>query len=424
MKDSFKRCFILVLCLVLASCAAHKSDKHELSCIQITDRNGFSETISSKERLEKFNTTDFLATQPYKQVFRLFNKDQKGQANGLLTSYHPNGQIFQYLEVINSRANGVYKEWHFNGQIKIEADVIGGPADLSAASQKQWLFDGLCKVWDERGELVSEISYKKGSLDGKALYYYPNGTLKRVTPYVQNEISGEQIEYLSSGKLYCKMNFEEGKREGSSLTLWDEEKLASVEEYKDDLLVLGQYFDKSGVIISEIQDKQGKKAIFQDGALAKLVEYKKGIAEGKVDEFSGGILKRTYFLRNGEKDGEEIEFYPPNEKNEFIKKLSFYWDSGIINGVVKSWYQDGKLESQKEIKKNKKDGVSCAWYKNGKVMLVEEYEDDVLVNGKYYKCSVSEPISTVVKGNGLATLFDGDGSFLSKVKYSKGKIEE
>lgn len=415
----------LLLAFIVTACAEKAASKNDITCIQFTDRNGFSETISSPERLEKFKGNDFLTSQPYKQVFRMFGKNESGQPFGILTSYHPNGQIFQYLEVINSRANGVYKEWHFNGELKVEAKVVGGSADLSEGAQKQWLFDDRCSAFDESGKLLSEMFYKKGLLDGDAIYYYPNGKVKKVIPYSQNEVTGDLVEYYEDGKLHYKTHFKGGKLDGASLILWEDEKLASVEEYKDDLLLKGQYFNKKGEIVGEVTDGKGKKACFENGYIAKIMEYRNGVAEGRVEELSSnGELKTRYFLKGGEKNGEESEYYPLCDEKEQIKKLSFNWDSGIINGLVKTFYPNGKLESQKEIKKNKRDGISCAWYKNGRVMFVEEYEDDLLVNGKYYKNSNNEPTSSISNGNGLVTLFDGDGAFLNKIKYAKGVAQE
>ena len=53
--------------------------------------------------------------------------------------------------------------------------------------------------------------------------------------------------------------------------------------------------------------------------------------------------------------------------------------------------------------------------------LYEEYEEDHLITGKYYKPQKTEPISSIANGNGLATLFDENGGFLRKVTYFKGK---
>ena len=54
-------------------------------------------------------------------------------------------------------------------------------------------------------------------------------------------------------------------------------------------------------------------------------------------------------------------------------------------------------------------------------MMLEEYEEDRLVKGHYYKKHHKDPISSIFNGTGVATLYDAEGIFLRKVIYSKGK---
>ena len=55
-------------------------------------------------------------------------------------------------------------------------------------------------------------------------------------------------------------------------------------------------------------------------------------------------------------------------------------------------------------------------------MLVEEYEEDRLIKGQYYKKNGRDPVSMVFNGNGTAMLYDERGVFLKKVTYVKGEI--
>lgn len=53
-------------------------------------------------------------------------------------------------------------------------------------------------------------------------------------------------------------------------------------------------------------------------------------------------------------------------------------------------------------------------------MLMEEYENDVLCKGSYYKLGKKDPISTIQRGSGTATLYDKEGRFLRKINYERG----
>ncbi len=67
--------------LILSSCASqNSSDPNAVISMQIIDRHGFIETISNKERLRSFETTDFLTTQPFQKVLRIYGRNSKGKA--------------------------------------------------------------------------------------------------------------------------------------------------------------------------------------------------------------------------------------------------------------------------------------------------------------------------------------------------------
>ncbi len=53
-------------------------------------------------------------------------------------------------------------------------------------------------------------------------------------------------------------------------------------------------------------------------------------------------------------------------------------------------------------------------------MLSEEYENDLLVSGTYYKKGDTKPVSRVSDKKGIVSLYDPDGYFLKKIPYEKG----
>jgi antitoxin component YwqK of YwqJK toxin-antitoxin module len=395
--------------------------------VQLTDRNGLSETISSEERLQNLHQLNFETTQPYQKVLRVY-KTNTGQNKSILISYHPNGQMHQYLEILNARAFGKYYEWFSNGQKHIEANVIGGEADLGFTAQKDWLFDNTSYVWDETGHLISQIPYNKGILEGDYIEYFSNRDIKKITSYHQNQICQDVIEYRSKNQLLKKIRYDNGKKMGTSFEYWPSNQIRSQEEYQDDLLLEATYFDENQKILSSIHQGNGKKAFFQDDYLFEYQEYSHGLPEGKVERFSKTQeLISSYNVKNGKKENEEEIYYlkdelPLGQKTHV--KLMITWHEGVINGMIKTWYLNGNLESQRQMLQNKKHGPSCAWYQDGSIMLIEEYEQDLLTKGFYYKMGEKEPLSQIDHGNGIATLFDGKGIFLRKILYEKGKPQE
>lgn len=411
----------LISLLLLASCFHPGAVKDtQLLSMQIIDRNGFSETISSKDRLSSFENTDFCTSQPYQKVVRVFGKSSSGNQRSEITSYHPNGQLCQYLEILNNRAHGYFREWHPNGVKKIECYVIEGTPDISEIAQTSWVFDQLSFVWDEDSNLMAEINYDKGSLEGISSYYYPNGQLEKSIPYQKNLIHGLVSLYNKEGELTEKIEYKNGLKDGAAFGFWNKNQPCYQEMYAQDLLMEGSYFKSDGTPIAHIKEGCGKQALFKDGYLASLIDYKKGVPEGKVELFScEGTLSSVYHILSGQKSGEEIIYFPSKE-GKLLPKLSLQWHEDAIQGVVKTWYENGILESQKEHSGNKKHGLSFAWYQDGSLMFMEEYDNEHLIKASYLKKGDKKPVSKVENGKGVATIYDSLGHFQKKITYEKG----
>lgn len=407
---------LIIFFVLLAGCASDSARKEspDIVSMQIVDRNGFSETISVKDRLAKYDKTDFLASQPYQKVVRVFRAG--GKISSIVTSYHTNGLPWQYLEIENGRACGAYREWHFNGKIKIEASIIEGTPDISELAQVSWVFDKNSRVWDEDGKKVAEIPYEKGMLQGPARYFFPNGQLSKEIPYRKDKIEGMLTIFSDSGSILEKTVYHEGLKDGEASGYWPGGELRLHEHYEKGLLLEGSYYQKDGQPICSVKQGEGKQAIFQDGMVSSLVEIKNGIQEGEVQSFrKDGTLASRFFIKDGKKSGDEYEYFPSSKP-----KLCIHWNDDVIQGVVKTWYENGVMESQREMHGNKKHGLAFAWFKEGDLMLMEEYENDHLVKGSYYKKWEKKPISKVENGKGTATLYDSDGHFLKKITYDKG----
>ncbi len=408
----------LLCTLFLASCASQHQG-FDLTSIQIIDRNGFKQTITSSDRLKIHQKTNFSAPQPYTKVVRIYSRDQRGKIPSRLTTYHPNGEVWQYLEVVNGRANGLYREWHPNGRLHFELSVIEGLGELSEEAQMSWVFDGVSRVWDEQGCLKAEFNYEKGLIQGLALYYFPNGKLEQQIPYDKGKIEGESLLYNVEGKLIGKSSFTQGKQHGFSTFQGDGQRPPYTESYREGLLIEGTYYDFLGKMAAHIKEGFGKKAVFSDGHLQALEEYKAGVLEGEIQIFhKQGLMINSFSIKEGKKQGLEWVYYPTPDKQP---KLCITWVDDKVHGVATTWSSSGKIESQREMYENQRHGVSSAWYTDGTIRLIEEYEYDQLVSGKYFQKGSSDPISEVNKGEGTVTLYDMEGLFLKQICYEKGK---
>lgn len=410
---------LFILLLFLCSCS-HKAKKEEgptLVSIQIIDRNGFAETVSAKDRLARYQKVDFLNPQPYQKVLRVFKKDGTGKSPSAITSYHSNGHIWQSLEVLDGRAHGTYTEWYPNGHLKMQINLIEGMAELSERAFASWVFEGKNTIWDEQGFLVAEILYEKGVLEGPSTYYYKNGQIKKQIPYTQDKIEGNLLIYAEDGGILESFSFVNDELHGPCRAYTKMGVLLYEEVWNTGKLLQGTYFGPSGDVISTLSGGFGRKGEFEESTLTQWIEFKEGRADGLVTCLDKeGNISSTYSQKEGKKQGEEIIYYPGKPQ----PKILLTWQDDILQGTVKTWFIDGTQESQKEMYQNKKNGTSFAWYKNGSLMLMEEYENDLLVSGTYYKKGDKKPVSKISNKKGIATLYDPEGYFLKKISYEKG----
>ena len=90
------------------------------------------------------------------------------------------------------------------------------------------------KEYYPNGQLKSVLNYKKGQLEGIALYYYENGTLKE------------------------RVNYRRGKRERTGTTYYESGKLKEEITYENGMKVNVKLFGEDGALISESAYKDGK----------------------------------------------------------------------------------------------------------------------------------------------------------------------
>ena len=92
------------------------------------------------------------------------------------------------------------------------------------------------KEYYPNGKLKSVLNYKKGQLEGIALYYYENGVLKERVNYRKGKRERTGTTYYESGKLKEEITYVNGMRE--NVKLYSEDgTLISESVYKDDKLV-------------------------------------------------------------------------------------------------------------------------------------------------------------------------------------------
>ncbi len=428
--DPFARRLCLLLFLIFSSSPIQAATYWKstpstppLSSITIKDRSGMNETINNPERLKQFEQINFFSSQPYQQVLRVYKRDSNGVVRSYLTQYHENGHPEQHVEIVDNRALGNYWEWHANGSLKVSAHVLGGLADLNDRAKATWIFDGMNYVWDDCGNILAQIPYCNGELQGHSYYYHPNGQIWKILPFDKNQLNGCVEIFCDTGELLERGFYVKGIKQGPTVRYWNSQQQASEECFQEGLLIKGSYFNRKGDLIAVIEEGEGQRAIFDSEQVAELQTYKHGIPEGEIlcfDKF--GKVGLRYHIKNGVKHGEETYYFElPGKGHTTQPRLFINWFEGKIQGWVRTWYPDGTQESQREMTNNMKNGILTAWYADGNLMLIEEYDQDRLIKGEYYRKGERYAVSFIRDGAGVATMHDREGNFIKRVNYAESK---
>ena len=92
------------------------------------------------------------------------------------------------------------------------------------------------KEYYPNGQLKSVLNYKKGQLEGIALYYYENGALKERVNYRKGKRERTGTTYYESGKLKEEITYENGVK-GKVKLYGEDGELISESVYKDGKVV-------------------------------------------------------------------------------------------------------------------------------------------------------------------------------------------
>jgi antitoxin component YwqK of YwqJK toxin-antitoxin module len=88
--------------------------------------------------------------------------------------------------------------------------------------------------------------------------YYPNGQLKSVLNYKKGQLEGIALYYYENGALKERVNYRKGKRERTGTTYYESGKLKEEITYENGMKVNVKLYGEDGGLISESLYKDGK----------------------------------------------------------------------------------------------------------------------------------------------------------------------
>ena len=197
-------------------------------------------------------------------------------------------------------------------------------------------------------------------LDGKVIYYHPNGQVQSELHFANKKGNGEYKEYTADGNLRGTSTIVNGLTEGDVYSYKPDGKLQYIAAYKNG--------KRNG--ISRIYGSTGH--------LQETYTYFNDSLEGEGRVyFEDSTLRAVVYYSNNKKSGEWLEYY----KNGKLRGKANY-KNGALDGPWTEYYDNGTMKGSTQFKNNKPDGLLRAWFSTGKPDLSENYSNG-LKNGKH-----------------------------------------
>jgi len=158
--------------------------------------------------------------------------------------------------------------------------------------------------------------------------YYLDGNLESELPYKRGKLNGTAVWYYQHGKKSLEITYKNGLKEGEMMRFFRNGKIESIENYTNDTLNgISLRYEEDGILISELFYKNGKKdgivkQYFPDGSLFFTGQYVEGNYDGHWEYFDdegfkvgeghfvngkgvligydseGNVIKKVHYLNN------------------------------------------------------------------------------------------------------------------------------
>jgi len=250
-------------------------------------------------------------------------------------------------------------------------------------------FDLSEQEWDARaqeGQVIATLhngvtitqTYENGLLHGPTAYTFPNSsTIEKVSLYNQGVLLKETLHDTRGVPMREEMYEFENR---TILTLWSEKGIPlSVEEYHEDTLVSGKYYNPEHELESQVENGKG----------FRLKRDRTGLLTEKDRMNNGELTERTTYHPNGQvhtvSNYQNYQLHGVQQKYTISGRplMSLEWDHGILHGL-KTVYRNGLKVAEVPYLFGKKSGVELHYDDLGNLIAQIPWRDD-----KKHGCSKS-----------------------------------
>ena len=374
--------------------------------------------------------------------------------HGEYKSYYDNGNIYIEGQYFEGERTGLWKFYHPNKKVFKEMYYVDGKSDghitfysITGEKRSNYFYKGdvlyRSKVFDREGNIVCEIKTPQGKGDflfksveghlylksklsggehhGLKMFYYPNGQVIEKVEKNHGESHGIFMSYFPDGKIKETGEYIYGNKSGQWRSYHHNGNLSTSAIYKDDIVQdsLVRYYITGGLKEISYYDKNGEssgvKYFHSSGALNCFIRKDGGFIHGgysNYDAFGKLAINRVY-------NGGICVSYNYLKNGKLIEPIFTYG-----NGLLKTFYDNGKLASEFSQKDGMYEGLYKTMYSNGRPWIEAEYLHDKR-HGNYRSYFKNGKISyegeyDFGRLNGLQRKYNQEGSLLSEITFNQG----
>lgn len=272
-----------------------------------------------------------------------------------------------------NKQNGLYELWSDEG------------IQIVRANYKDGRLDGLCERWHRStGKRWITETLKNGRNVGDYTEWWPDGSVKNVAHYDEDGFKiGDWARYHENGKKAKEEHFEDGLHEGEEIYWNSKGDMIARTFYKDGKQdgVYERWYDNDKPE-ARSEFKNGRLhgeaiAWWANGDLLRKTHYVNGVEVGPREEWyeSGNKARIVNYNENGEKNGEEIEYWDLAEGRNPIGHIA-RWKDGKADGLQEYFRANGAPERREMWKDGKKNGLSESFWGEGVLRERANYKNN------------------------------------------------
>lgn len=152
---------------------------------------------------------------------------------------------------------------------------------------------------------------------------------------------------------------------------------------------------------------------FKDGSKLE-VPFRKGAIEGiMVSWYSDGRKNEEMTYRNGKKDGSAIFWYQTLHNGG--KRYEGTYREGKENGIFVGWHPNGQKESERTYRDGELDGISGTWYPNGQQKTESTFRSNKQVGAHVFWTEKGRIV--------MLHIYDEEGVLVSQSDWDRAEKE-